>query len=475
MSNYQLVIGIEIHAELNTNSKLFCNCRNQFGAEPNTLVCPVCMGLPGTLPIINRQAFLDAIKVGLLFDCEMTDVAIFERKNYFYPDLPKSYQISQFNAPICRGGGITLDSGKFIRFNRIHLEEDSGKLVHDYESNRTLVDFNRCGIPLVEMVTEPEFHTSEEVVEFIDKLRKALVFEGVSHCRMQEGGMRFDVNMSVSRLGSKKLGTRVELKNLNSFKAVSLAIESEKNRQIAIFESGGVVAQETRGWNEESGETYLMRVKESSIDYRYFPDPDIPQVKITKTLINKLRKQMKESYSDKKHRFIHYGLSENDCQILLSDLLIAEYYDGVVKLTNQPKECANWIISEVLHYFRDGYNNPYNIISCENLAEIINLLTMNKLTRTSAKVLFASVVETGKTTKSCLKELGLNNSVDFADVVAIIETEINNRFTIVDDYIANPNDIENYIIGIVNNQTNGRVSIEDIKSLLREVIDKSLL
>ena len=316
MQDYDIVIGLEVHSELKTNSKVFCSCKNQFGQEPNTNCCPVCVGLPGALPVLNKKAVELVIKAGLTMDCEINDIAVFERKNYFYPDLAKAYQISQLVKPICVGGHIDLEN-KTVRLNRIHLEEDAGKLVHSTAAIGTLIDYNRGGVPLMELVTEPDISSADEAVEFLTKLRQRLIYAGVAECKMEQGGMRCDVNISVKKRGSLELGERTEMKNLNSFKSVYRAINYEANRQIEVLKNGGKIVQETRKWDDNHNRSISMRKKETSSDYRYFPDPDMLAVEIPREDVEALRKTLPLMPEELKARYIsEYGLSEYESEIL---------------------------------------------------------------------------------------------------------------------------------------------------------------
>jgi len=403
MADYNIVIGLEIHAELDTKTKAFCKCRNAFGALPNTQVCPGCLGLPGALPVLNKKAVEYTIMGGLSFGCEINKEAVFERKNYFYPDLSKSYQITQLNHPLCVGGGIRLSTGKTIEFNRIHLEEDTAKLIHDDSTNKTLIDFNRSGIPLIEMVTNPTIMTSQEVVEFLTKLRQTLIYSGIARCRMEEGGLRFDLNISVNKDG-EELGTRCEINNLTSLKSVEKAIEFESNRHISLINNGQEVLRETRGWDEDSGETYVLRKKEIEKDYRYFPDPDIIPVHISDKDIARLRSRLPEIIDSRRQQLLSVGIKETDVNILLANKALHEYYKKLVDLTHNPIESVNWLIQELLHEVKSNSNMSLTeIISIENLAEIINRVVSGDITRVNAKVLFDEVIKTGKDANNLIK------------------------------------------------------------------------
>ena len=473
MKDYEVVIGLEIHAELDTKTKAFCSCRNEFGALPNTQVCPGCLGLPGALPVLNKKAVEYTIMGGLSFGCDINNHVVFERKNYFYPDLPKSYQITQVSNPLCVHGGITLSSGKMIRFNRIHLEEDAGKLIHDANTNETLIDYNRSGIPLIEMVTEPDVSSAEEVVEFVNKLRQTLIYSGVSKCKMEEGGMRFDLNLSVKEKNADKLNNRCEIKNLGSLKSVEKAIEYESSRQIQLLKCGNEVKQETRGWNEETGETYIMREKEKDIEYRYLPDPDIISVEISDKEIARLKSRLPELIDSRKMKLKDLGLSDYDINILLSNKVISDYYMSVVDLTHEPKETANWVMTECLRASKESSKlELIDIITPENLSIIINKVLDGSLTRVNAKVLFDEIIKTGKDANSLIIELGLIGEVNKKDIIELIGMIINANPNILQDYKNSPDEVVNYFIGNIMKQTQGKAKVEYIKPLLIEILNK---
>jgi len=468
---YDIIIGLEIHAELDTKSKAFCSCRNEFGAMPNTQVCPVCLGLPGAMPVLNKKAVEYTIMGGLSFGCDINHKAVFERKNYFYPDLSKSYQITQLDNPLCTNGGITLDNGKFIKFNRIHLEEDAGKLIHT--DNETLIDYNRSGIPLIEMVTEPQECTPADVVEFINKLRSTLIYAGISKCKMEEGGLRFDINISVRPKGVDTLGTRCEMKNLNSLKSLEKAIEYESNRQIEILDKGGVVIQETRGWNEEENVSYTMRKKENVNDYRYFPDPDIIPIEITQNDIVRLKRRLPELIDSKKQRLISQGLPESDVNIILREKSLADYFTKVNNLTNKPKETANWIVQEVLRVAKENSKLELEeIISSKDLSLIINKVEEGSITRINGRLLMEEIIKTGKDAENLIFELNLEGDVNKNDVVEICRIIISERPEIIDDYHNSPDDVINYFIGFIMKHTQGKAKPEYVIPLIKQIISK---
>lgn len=472
MREYDVVIGLEIHAELNTKSKAFCSCSTEFGALPNTQVCPVCLGYPGALPIINKKAVEYTIMAGLTLGSTIGILAVFERKNYFYPDLSKSYQISQLDNPICIGGGITLSGGKYIRFNRIHMEEDAGKLIHDDQMNCTMVDFNRCGVPLIEMVTEPDFAGSEEVVEFLGILKQTLIHTGVANCKMEEGGFRIDVNISVKESGTEEFGTRVELKNINSFKTIAGVIEYEKNRQINLIENGEQVKRETRGWNDCLKETYVLREKESENDYRYFADPSILPIEITAKDISRLSKRLPISITDIFAKYRRLGLEDNQIEIITNKGL-TNYFDTINNYINNPKEVANWILTDCLRLLKDYDEDTFfAMLPAKELAQIIELVCNGDITRVNGKMLIDEVINTGKTVKKLLIELDMMGDVNKIDVENFINELLRNNSNLKEDYRQNKDNVMNFCIGQIMKFTNGKAKPEYIRPLVTNILEK---
>ncbi|MBR6637358.1 MAG: Asp-tRNA(Asn)/Glu-tRNA(Gln) amidotransferase subunit GatB, partial [Lachnospiraceae bacterium] len=392
---WETVIGLEVHVELSTATKIFCGCTTEFGGEPNTHCCPICMGMPGTLPVLNKKVLEYALKAGLALNCEITRYNKFDRKNYFYPDLPKAYQISQLYLPFARDGHIDIEteSGKkAIRIHEIHMEEDAGKLIHSETGNETYPDYNRCGVPLIEIVTEPDFRSAKEVVAYLDKLKTTLKYLGVSDCKMQEGSLRADVNLSVHRPG-EALGTRTEMKNINSFKAIERAIEYEAKRQIEVLESGGQIIQETRRWDDNQGKSFAMRSKENAQDYRYFPEPDIPPISIPDELLERLKAEQPELCEEKKARYMKdFGLSEYDADKLTQDKVFADLFEETTKLCGEPKEVANWMLTQLLYEMNDKAVEIENlIISPRVFAEFINIIVAGKVNNNVGKEIFTHV------------------------------------------------------------------------------------
>lgn len=465
---FDVVIGLEIHAELKTKSKVFCFCKNEFGAEPNTNTCPVCLGLPGALPVINKRAVELCIKAGLCFGSKINDYAVMERKNYFYPDLSKAYQISQLVHPICLGGGITLDNGEFKALNRIHLEEDAGKLNHISKIVGTLVDYNRGGTPLIEIVTEPVFSTAEEVDEFLKKVREALVFADIANCKMEEGGMRCDVNLSLKPKGSSKLGTRTEMKNLNSFKSVVQAINYEIQRQKEILSSGGAVLQETRKWDDDAGENYSMRSKEEAQDYRYFPDPDILPINISREDVERIKKEIPMLPNERRKKYIdEYMLSKAEAELLASDKYVSDYFDECVKIYNNPKKISNWILTELLRRVKESGENKF-AISEKELANIVKMVEDKKVTKANGIVLIDEIVKTGKCADVLAKELNLISTITEDQIAMLLEKFKIENPKAVEDFKTDPK-VQSFIIGYVMKNTQGKANGEVVKNLISKM------
>ena len=391
--NWQLTIGLEVHAELSTKTKIFCGCSTAFGAPPNTHVCPACTGIPGSLPVLNRKVVEFAVMTGLALNCHINRDCIMDRKNYFYPDLPKAYQVSQLYRPICVEGAVTLNIGKRVGIKQIHMEEDASKLIH--EGGRSYVDYNRGGVPLLEIVTHPDMSSADEAVEYLTKLRETLLFLGVCDCKMQEGSIRCDVNLSVAPTGSKELGVRTETKNLNSFRAVTRTIEFESMRQIELIESGGKVVQETRRWDDGLGETFSMRSKENAQDYRYFPDPDLLPILIDDKTMDAISKSMPELAESKRRRYIQdWGLSEYDAAALTQHKTVSDLFEGIVGGCNSPKEAANLVTGEVMRLFKASAK-PIEELSIDagKLATLVRLVLDNKISRNAYKEVVGAVFE----------------------------------------------------------------------------------
>jgi aspartyl-tRNA(Asn)/glutamyl-tRNA(Gln) amidotransferase subunit B len=466
VKEYDIVIGLEIHAELKTNTKVFCACKNNPGDEPNTNCCPVCVGMPGALPVLNQKAVELTIKAGLATNCQINDYAVFERKNYFYPDLSKAYQISQLEKPICIDGFILLDNKK-VRINRIHLEEDAGKLIHSIDGSQ--IDYNRGGVPLIETVTEPDITSKEEAVAFLTKLRTYFIYSDVADCKLEQGGMRFDVNISVKPKGSNELGTRTEIKNLNSFKAVESAIDYESKRQIKVVEAGGVITQETRRWDDQKQQTFAMRGKEDSQDYRYFPDPDLLTVKIDTKLVDEFKKTAPMLPDVLKEKYLNeYQLPLYDTDIILSSKEISDFFNQAVEKINNPKEVSNWVMMDVIRLYSEDTGI---LISFENFIAIIELVLSKKITRVNAKKLFETCWNSNKEAFTVAKEQGMLDIVNDGEIEVLLEALIKENPSAVEKYKTTPERITPFFIGQIMKATRGKANAEMVEKLLKEKLN----
>lgn len=466
---YDIVIGLEVHAELKTNSKVFCSCKNQFGSAPNTNCCPVCIGLPGTLPVLNKKAVELVIKAGLAIGGQINEEAIFERKNYFYPDLSKAYQISQLVKPICVGGHLKVGNRE-VQINRIHLEEDAGKLTHSGESGLTMVDYNRGGVPLMELVTEPDIHSAEEAVEFLTNLRSILVFADVAECKMEQGGMRCDVNVSIKPKGSEKLGNRTEMKNLNSFKSVERAIKYEVERQAEVLDKGGVVTQETRKWDDDAGISYAMRKKETSQDYRYFPDPDLLSVHISREKVAEIKKTLPLMPHELKEKYIaEFGLTEYEADIITREKKTIAYFEEASSICNQPKQVSNWLLTDVLAKAKESDGEI--LLSAKELGLLIKLIADGKVNRAVAKEIFAKVWAGEGDVQSLAQKLG--GSVDEGQLAGMIDDVIAQNPKAVADYHASEekDKLIKWFVGQVMKVSRGKANPTQAEQLIRQKLN----
>ena len=479
LDSYEMVIGLEIHAELATKTKIFCSCKNEFGASPNSNTCPVCTGMPGALPITNKKVIELAIKAGLSFGCEISKYTVFERKNYFYPDLSKAYQISQLVKPLNIGGGVELDSGKFIRLNRIHVEEDAGKLTHLGKSQGTLIDYNRGGTPLIEMVTEPDFRSAEEVVEFLKKVREILMFEGIANCKMEQGGMRCDVNLSLRRKGDSNFGIRTEMKNLNSFRSVQRAIEYEAERQAEVLASGGDVVQETRKWDDFAGESFAMRSKEQAQDYRYFPDPDLLPILISDEEIEKVKSEMVEVPASRRKKYTEeFGIPKYDAELLTQTKYISDYFENCVDLLFVPKKISNWIMVDLFKIVKDQTQKEQNQedivfpISEKQLTNIIKMVEDRQINKNVGLELLQKVIETGKDANELAKEMNLLVTISEDTILNLLSKLKSENSKVVEDYKKDPEKISKFITGYVMKNTQGKANSLVVKNLIPKVFSK---
>lgn len=473
---YEIVCGLEVHVEMNTKTKIFCGCTTAFGGAPNTHTCPVCTGQPGALPVLNRAVVEGAMSTGLALGCEITRLTRFDRKNYFYPDLPKAYQISQLYAPICTGGGIavTTDGGeeKYIRLHEIHMEEDAGKLVHDPWTESTLCDYNRCGVPLMEIVTEPDFRSAHEVIDFLTKLRSTLQFLGVSDCKMQEGSIRADLNVSVRPAGSEKLGTRTEMKNMNSFKAIAKAIETEAARQIEVLEEGRAVRQETRRWDDNKDASFAMRSKENAQDYRYFPEPDLPPVYIDDAWLERVRAHQPELADAKRARYREeYGLSEHDIGILCQNARLCRLLEAAIAQGASPKEAANWILSEVLRLCKERAVDPYDLeLDAGKLALILQLLGAGKIDRAGARNTLEAVFADDADVEAYIKKEKLTIERDETAVAGAIAQVLAENADAVEKFRAGNEKVMGFLTGQCMKLLRGKADPKQVSAALLEAL-----
>ena len=474
---YSTVCGLEVHTELATATKIFCSCSTEFGGEPNTHVCEICSGMPGTLPVLNERVLEFAVRTGLATNCEITMYNKFDRKNYFYPDLPKAYQISPLYLPICRNGYIEINDSinggkKKVRIHEIHMEEDAGKLVHDEWTDSTLVNYNRCGVPLLEIVSEPDIASADEAVEYVEKLRAILQFCGVSDCKMQEGSLRADVNVSVMKKDATEYGTRTEMKNINSFKAIHNAIEAEAERQIEVIEDGGKVVQETRRWDDSKGASSSMRSKEDAQDYKYFPEPDLPPIELSDEYIEQIKSTLPELPEAKKARYIsEYSLTEYDANILCSDKAYASLFDKTVEITNNPKDSAHWIMGDLMKLMNDTQTLPENIsFRTESLGEIINLVNTNKVSRESAKKVLKAVFEEDVIPEDYVKEHNMEMVSDTGAIQAVIEEIIANNEKAVQEYKEGKEKSFNFLVGQSMRALKGKAPSTEVTRILKELL-----
>ena len=474
---YEAIIGLEVHAQLLTKSKIFCNCSTKFGAQPNSHVCPVCMGMPGILPVLNKKVVEFALKMALATHCRINFYSVFARKNYFYPDLPKGYQISQYEHPLAEDGWVEIEVNgqkKQIGILRIHMEEDAGKLMHDPHKPISYVDFNRTGVPLIEIVSKPDIRTPEEGVAYLKKLRSILRYLEICDGNMEEGSFRCDANISLRLANAEKFGVRTELKNMNSFKHVQRALAYEIERQRSILEQGGNVIQETRLWDENRGITRSMRGKEEAHDYRYFPDPDLMPVVIDKKWIEEIEKTLPELPDVKKERFKQvYGLPEYDAEVLTSEKELAEYFERVVKWGSDAKLASNWLMSEVL---RKLNQEKQEITACpitpKDLAELLQLIQKGTISGKIAKVVFEEMYSSGKPASQIVREKGLVQITDQAVLEEIAQKIIESYPKEVDQYKAGKEKLLGFFVGQMMKQTKGKANPQLVNKIFKKLLQK---
>ena len=470
-------LGLEVHCELSTKTKIFCSCSTEFGGEPNTHVCEICTGMPGTLPVLNKQVVEYAIRAGLATNCEITQYNKFDRKNYFYPDLPKAYQVSQLYLPICQNGHIDIEVNgvkKAIRIKEIHMEEDAGKLIHDEWDDITLVDYNRCGVPLLEIVSEPDFTSGEEVIAYLTKLRSILQFIGVSDCKMEQGSLRADVNLSVRPVGQTELGTRTEMKNINSFKAIARAIEGERERQIDTILAGEKVVQETRRWDDNKGESYAMRSKENAQDYRYFPEPDLVPIEISDEWIERVKSELPELPEAKKARYIEeYKLPEYDVDIITGSKFLVDIFEKAIAVCGEPKEVSNWIMGEVLRMATETATDVDDIsFDAANLGKLINLVKKKVINRGTAKEVFEKMFTENIDPESYVKENGLEMMNDDGAVLAIVKSVIENNPKAVGEFKGGSQKVKGFLVGQCMKQLKGKADPATVNQMITAELEK---
>lgn len=477
MKDYEVIIGLEVHAELSTNTKIYCNCTTEFGADPNTHCCPICTGMPGTLPVLNKKVVEYAVKMGLATNCKIANFSKQDRKNYYYPDLPKAYQISQYDLPLCENGHIDIEvdgKKKTIGITRIHIEEDAGKLIHDAYTGDTLVDMNRCSVPLIEIVSEPDMRSAKEAVEYMQALKSILEYLDICDCKMQEGSLRCDVNLSVRPVGQKEFGTRTETKNLNSFKAIQNSIEFEIKRQIEVLENGGTIYQETRRFDDAKGEGYAMRTKEEANDYRYFPEPDLAPIVLSDEYINSIKESLPELPNVKKERYLkEYNLSLYDANILTMSIKTANYFENVVKKCNNPKMVANWIMGDFARLLNENnISIDESRIGEENLASLIDLIDKGTISSKIAKTVFEEMFNTGKEAKQIVEEKGLVQISDEGAIKEIVEKVVENNPQSIIDYKAGRDRALGFLVGQVMKESKGKANPGLVNKLLLEILNK---
>lgn len=470
---YETVIGLEVHVELSTATKIFCGCATEFGSAPNTHICPVCTGMPGALPVLNRQVVEYALKIGLAANCKVNQYCRFDRKNYFYPDNPQNYQISQLYLPICYGGWVEIEttSGKKkIRIHEMHMEEDAGKLIHDDWEDCSLVDYNRSGVPLVEIVSEPDMRSAEEVVAYLEKLKMLCQYLGVSDCKLEEGSMRADVNLSVREVGSTFLGTRTEMKNLNSLKAITHAIEGERERQIELLEVGKTILQETRRWDENKESSYAMRSKEDAKDYRYFPDPDLQPVVISDAWIETLKREQPEFQEERAKRYQkQYGISEYDVGLLTQSRQMAELFEQTADLCKEPKKAANWLMGEGLRLMKEWKMEPENLqVTPAHLAALIQSVEQGMISQKNAKQVFAQILKEDVEPEVYMKEQGLLIELDSGVLKTAVREVLQEHPGTVEEYRSGKEKVLGFLVGQVMRKMKGKADPGKVNQLLKE-------
>ena len=475
--DYEVVIGLEVHAELSTKTKIFCSCPTAFGAAPNTHTCPICMAMPGTLPVLNEKVVEYAVKAGLATNCEISRNSKNDRKNYFYPDLPKAYQISQFDKPLCEHGYVEIDTKegkKKIRITRIHIEEDAGKLNHDEFGGGSLVDLNRAGVPLIETVSEPDIRSAEEAESYLRKLKSIFEYIEVSDCKMQEGSLRADVNVSVKKKTDTKLGTRTEMKNMNSFRSIVRAIEYEVDRQIDVLEDGGTITQETLRWDDVSGKTFPMRDKEDAQDYRYFPDPDLVAIKLSEEYIQNIKDNLPELPESRKQRYLEeYNLSEKDAKLLTSSKYLSDLFEGAVKICNNPKAVNNWIISDISRILNETETEPISIpFDSNQLGKLVILIDKGTISSSIGKKVLVELFENPRDPEEIIKEKGWIQISDEGAIKEVVMKILEANPQSIADYKAGKDKALGFLVGQAMKETKGKANPQMLNKMVIEELKK---
>ena len=475
--DYEVVMGLEVHAELSTKTKIFCSCPTKFGAEPNTQVCPICMAMPGTLPKLNEKVVEYAVRAGLATNCEISRNSKNDRKNYFYPDLPKAYQISQFDKPLCEHGYIEIETSKGkkkIGITRIHIEEDAGKLNHDDFGGGALVDLNRAGVPLIEIVSEPDFRSIEEVDAYLKKLKSILEYIEVSDCKMQEGSFRADVNTSILPVGSEKLGTRTEMKNMNSFRSITRALEYEIDRQVDVIDNGGEVEQETLRWDEVSGRTFSMRDKEDAQDYRYFPEPDLVAIKLSEEYIENIKNSLPEMPESRKQRYLtEYKLSEKDAGIITASKYLSDLFEKASEICGNYKAVNNWIISDISRILNETEMDPIEIpFDAKQLAKLVELIDKGTISSSIGKKVLTELFENPRDPEEIIKEKGWIQISDEGAIKEIVTKIIEANPQSVADYKAGKDRALGFLVGQAMKETKGKANPQMLNKMFAEELKK---
>ena len=474
---YETVIGLEVHVELATKTKIFCSCSTAFGGAPNTHTCPVCTGMPGSLPVLNKKVLEYAVAVGLATGCEITRYSKFDRKNYFYPDNPQNYQISQLYLPICHDGAVEIETSagtKKVGIHEIHMEEDAGKLVHDEWEDVSIVDYNRSGVPLIEIVSEPDMRSAEEVIAYLEKLRMIIQYLGASDCKLNEGSMRADINLSVRPAGTTELGTRTEMKNLNSFKAITHAIEGERERQIELLNAGKPVIQQTRRWDDNKECSFAMRSKEDAQDYRYFPEPDLVPLKISEEWLEEIRARQPELQSEKLKRYgADYGLSDQDAKIITGYKKLADMFEEASDLCKQPKKVANWLMGETMRLCKEEGIDPDRIaFSPQHLASLVTLAEEGTINSSVAKEVFEKIFREDIDPKVYVEEHGLATVHDEGALRSVVEQVVEENPQSVADFLGGKEKALASLVGRTMKATQGKADPGKVNELLREILQQ---